>query len=75
MDVRLSFTIHHDELHTHEPANLSMNTLRVKSSIEYAILSRIPEQSGSVASWSSFPDISCKAAERNRRRSKLLHQQ
>ena len=55
---------------THEPDKLSMNTLRTKSSIECSIRSRTLEQSGSVANWSSFPDISDRAAVSSIRRSK-----
>ncbi len=54
---------------THEPVNLSRKTRRTKSSMECIIRSRMVEQSGSVASCFSFPDISCSAATKNRRRS------
>lgn len=54
---------------THEPVNLSIKTLRAKSSIEYAILSKIVEQSGSVANSFSLSDISVSAATKNIRRS------
>ena len=52
---------------THEPVKLSMKTRRTKSSIEYIILSKTTEQSGSVASCFSLPCISSRAAIKNRR--------
>ena len=50
---------------TYDPARLSAKTRLTKSSIEYIILSRISEHSGSVASCLSFPDISVSAAVKN----------
>lgn len=54
---------------TYEPASLSTNTLRAKSSIEYVIRSSMLEQSGSVASCFSLSVISVKAAMKKSRRS------
>lgn len=52
---------------THEPVKLSTKTRRTKSSIEYVILSKTTEQSGSVASCFSLPCISPSAAIKNNR--------
>src|SRR6266851_2612685 len=51
--------------YSYDPVRLSMNTRRTKSSMEYAIRSSPPAQSGSVASSRSLPDISWRAAIKN----------
>ena len=58
---------------THEPDNESTKILLTKSSMEYDMRSSIVEQSGSVASCFSFPDISCRAATKNMRLSNIVH--